>query len=179
MRSTILASLIIGTLSCAHSIRPKNPPDDAPIVETKIECPYEICENQKLSQVRLVEYYPDGKIAATMYCENGKSEGRYQAWYQNGQPSWDAYSAEGKTDGLLQAWYLSGIKMWHIEYVHGKYDGVLHGWHENGEPYLEQKYDDGYPIGTHREYDLAGEIIREFTHKKKPAPYRGYGWGVY
>lgn len=73
-------------------------------------------------------------------------------------------------DGIkygYQQWYWSKSKMSNVEMVGGMAHGDIYFWFENGKPKEVSENKFGITL-SEKEWDINGELIREFTLQKEP-----------
>lgn len=131
-------------------------------------------ENEREKTV--AQYNKDGQLEGTLtsWHSNGelKEEGNYGAglvqngtktWHDNGQlaTSWSGTEEEL----ILTSWNEEGVKIEESAHQNGKKHGLTNLWYGPDKPAFEGNYVKGEPEGTHRYWNLNGELAKEEVYE--------------
>ena len=134
------------------------------------------------------QWYDNGQLQFSQNVINGKSNGVVKSWYENGQLKSESNYKNGKIDGLYKSYDENGnIKIISIirknilisskSYFDNnqlkseinynsqrKMDGLQKFWYNNGQLKSISNYMDGEIVGSHKKWDVNGEIVFEINH---------------
>lgn len=117
----------------------------------------------ELPEVKVVLYYPSGKLMYKYSLIDGERNGKWDEWYENGQKKISCFYEDNCAEGMIKEWHEDGKKKSIEKLINRKYEGQRITWYKNGQKRWQLRYLDGKKNGT--EFSWYEDGKREFQRK--------------